>query len=86
MYVKPKENEVTVVLTKLNQTEVKFQQEKIDRLEKEINRIFPVDAEELRRDSSGNAVEELPSDNPHLYELFTPGKDNFCFIAHKSFS
>ena len=39
VYVKPKENEVTVVLSKLKQVEIKFQQEKIDRLEKEISKI-----------------------------------------------
>ena len=75
MYVKPKENEITVVLTKLKQTEIEFQQEKIDRLEKEINSIFPAVAEEFSSGSSGDSVEELPSGNAQLGELITHGKD-----------
>ena len=60
MYVKPKENEATVVLSKLKQVEIKFQQEKIDRLEKEITQI-----------SEPNVEEELPLGDGQFDELNT---------------
>ncbi|KAL9984461.1 hypothetical protein ACROYT_G006755 [Oculina patagonica] len=62
VYVKPKENEVTAALTKLKQAEIKFQQEKIDCLEKEVSRLF-----------EANAEEELPLGDAQLDEQNTDG-------------
>ncbi len=71
LYVKPKENEVTVVLSKLKQAEIKFQQEKIERLEKKISEISSSDA---------SSEEELVK--AYNYAAYGPseGNDSFCFI------
>ena len=45
VYVKPKENDVAVVLSTLKQAEIKFQQEKIKSLENEIDRISKANEE-----------------------------------------
>lgn len=76
VYVKPKENEVTVVLSKLKQAEIKFQQEKIDRLEKEISKI-----------SEANTGEEFPLSRDALAKFgrgLSAGKDNFFYSSVNS--
>ena len=45
VYVKPKENDVAIVLSTLKQAEIKFQQEKIKSLENEIDRISKANEE-----------------------------------------
>ena len=50
MYIKPEENEAAAVLSSLKTAEIKFQQEKIETLEKKINRISKVYREQEERD------------------------------------
>ena len=50
IYIKPKENEAAAVLSSLKTAEIKFQQEKIETLENQINRISKVYSEQEERD------------------------------------
>ena len=50
IYIKPKENEAAAVLSTLKTAEIKFQQEKIETLENQINRISKVYSEQEERD------------------------------------
>ena len=48
--MEPKENEAAAVLSTLKTAEIKFQQEKIETLENQINRISKVYSEQEERD------------------------------------
>ena len=63
VYVKPKENDVAIVLSSLKQAEIKFQQEKIKTLENEIDRVYKANEElaELIQDAQ---QPELMADRP----------------------
>ena len=63
VYVKPKENDVAVVLSTLKQAEIKFQQEKIKTLENEINKISK-ENEELEEPIQDNQQPEFMADRP----------------------
>ena len=63
VYVKPKENDVAVVLSTLKQAEIKFQQEKIKSLENEIDRISKAN-EELEKPIQDTQQPEFMADRP----------------------
>ena len=50
IYIEPKENEAAAVLSTLKTAEIKFQREKIESLENQINRISKVYSEQEERD------------------------------------
>ena len=63
VYVKPKENDVAIVLSTLKQAEIKFQQEKIKSLENEIDRISKSN-EELEEPVEDTQQPELMAGEP----------------------
>ena len=63
VYVKPKENDMEIVLSTLKRPEIKFQQEKIKFLENEIDRISKAN-EELEEPVEDSQQPELMADRP----------------------
>ena len=64
VYVKPKENDVAVVLSALKQAEIIFQQEKIKSLENEIDRISKANEERLEKPIQDAQPPELMAELP----------------------